>query len=122
MGKLFDNGPVLVILLVAVILIFGSKRLPDAARGLGRSLRIFKAETRGLLTDDEQPAAGQAQQVAPTVQAQPVAAPPADPMPATPAAVPPPQVAVPVQYPPVPPVSQPAPPAAPVTPEADQHQ
>jgi sec-independent protein translocase protein TatA len=45
-----------IIALVAVVL-FGGKRLPDAARGIGRSLRIFKAETKGLLTDDDQPAA-----------------------------------------------------------------
>ena len=38
----------LIVLLVVVLLLFGSKRLPDAARGLGRSLRIFKAETKGL--------------------------------------------------------------------------
>ncbi len=31
---------------------FGAKRLPDAARSLGRSLRIIKAETRGLADDD----------------------------------------------------------------------
>ena len=30
-----------------VVVLFGAKRLPDAARGLGRSLRIFKAETKG---------------------------------------------------------------------------
>ena len=37
------------LIIVALILIlFGAKRLPDAARGLGRSLRIFKAETKGL--------------------------------------------------------------------------
>jgi sec-independent protein translocase protein TatA len=41
-----------IIALVAVVL-FGSKRLPDAAQGLGRSLRIFKAETKGLVTDDD---------------------------------------------------------------------
>lgn len=43
---------ILVILLV-VLLLFGAKRLPDAARGLGRSLRIFKAETKGLMDDDD---------------------------------------------------------------------
>jgi len=36
-----------------VLLLFGAKRLPDAARGLGRSLRIFKAETKGLAGSDE---------------------------------------------------------------------
>lgn len=44
------------ILLAIVLLLFGSKKLPDAARGVGRSLRIFKAETKGLM-DDDQPAA-----------------------------------------------------------------
>ena len=34
--------------MVVLILLFGAKRLPDAARSLGRSLRIIKAETRGL--------------------------------------------------------------------------
>jgi sec-independent protein translocase protein TatA len=44
-----------IILLVAVIVvIFGSKRLPDAARSLGRSMRIMKAETKGLMDDDKQ--------------------------------------------------------------------
>jgi sec-independent protein translocase protein TatA len=40
------------VLVVVLLLLFGAKRLPDAARGLGRSLRIFKAETKGLLDDD----------------------------------------------------------------------
>jgi sec-independent protein translocase protein TatA len=50
--KLFDS-PATVILILAVVLLFGSKKLPDAARGVGRSLRIFKAETKGLMTDDD---------------------------------------------------------------------
>jgi sec-independent protein translocase protein TatA len=52
MADLFDRPSVLLIALVAVIVLFGSKRLPDAARGVGRSLRILKAETAGL-TDGE---------------------------------------------------------------------
>ena len=39
----------IVVLVVLLILLFGAKRLPDGARALGRSLRIFKAETEGLL-------------------------------------------------------------------------
>jgi sec-independent protein translocase protein TatA len=39
------------IIVALVLLLFGAKRLPDAARGLGRSLRIFKAETKGLTGD-----------------------------------------------------------------------
>ena len=34
----------LVVLIVLVVVIFGWKRLPDAARSLGRSMRIFKSE------------------------------------------------------------------------------
>jgi sec-independent protein translocase protein TatA len=40
------------VLVVILILLFGAKRLPDAARSLGRSMRILKAETRGLQDDD----------------------------------------------------------------------
>jgi len=36
----------LLIILAVLILLFGAKKLPDAARGLGRSLRIFKAEVK----------------------------------------------------------------------------
>jgi sec-independent protein translocase protein TatA len=43
-----------IVLIVVLILLFGAKRLPDAARSLGRSLRIIKAETRGLADDDVQ--------------------------------------------------------------------
>lgn len=36
------------ILLIVVVVLFGAKRLPDAARSLGKSLRIFKSEVREL--------------------------------------------------------------------------
>jgi sec-independent protein translocase protein TatA len=42
----------IIVLAVVLVLLFGAKRLPDAARSLGRSLRIIKAETRGLAEDD----------------------------------------------------------------------
>jgi len=41
------------VLVVVLVLLFGAKRLPDAARSLGRSLRIIKAETKGLADDDK---------------------------------------------------------------------
>jgi len=44
----------IIVLVVVLILLFGAKRLPDASRALGRSLRILKAETRGLAEDDVQ--------------------------------------------------------------------
>ena len=36
------------IIALLVVLLFGAKRLPDAARGIGRSLRIFKSEVKGM--------------------------------------------------------------------------
>ena len=47
------GGWELVLILLVFMLLFGAKRMPDAARSLGRSLRIFKAETKGLRDDDE---------------------------------------------------------------------
>lgn len=41
---------IILVVLVFVIL-FGSKKLPDAARGLGRSLRIFKSEVSEMTSD-----------------------------------------------------------------------
>ena len=37
-----------IILLLVVVVLFGSKRLPDAARSLGKSMRIFKTEVKEL--------------------------------------------------------------------------
>ncbi len=43
----------IIVLVVVLVLLFGAKRLPDAARSLGRSLRIIKSETKGLMDDDK---------------------------------------------------------------------
>ena len=43
----------IIVFVVVLVLLFGAKRLPDAARSLGRSLRIIKAETKGLVDDDK---------------------------------------------------------------------
>lgn len=46
------------IVIVVFFVLFGSAKLPQAARSLGRSMRIFKAETKGLMTDgDDSPEA-----------------------------------------------------------------
>ncbi len=45
--------PELIIIVLVVLLLFGGKKLPEMARGTGRALRIFKAETKGLMTDDD---------------------------------------------------------------------
>ena len=36
-----------------LVLLFGASKLPELARGSGRALRIFKAETKGLIDDDD---------------------------------------------------------------------
>jgi sec-independent protein translocase protein TatA len=51
--------PELLLILAVVILLFGAAKLPELARGSGRALRIFKAETKGL-TDDEKSGSGAA--------------------------------------------------------------
>ncbi|MEU4671419.1 Sec-independent protein translocase subunit TatA [Amycolatopsis sp. NPDC023774] len=38
----------IIILVLVVVLLFGAKRLPDAARSIGKSMKIFKAETKDL--------------------------------------------------------------------------
>lgn len=115
MGRLFEHPVTIIALIVIVILLFGSKRLPDLASGIGQSLRIFKKEIRDLSDDDK--AATTQQTTAPTAPpAATAAAPAAPPAPVVPATPPvPPAPAAPVD---------PAPPAAPVagtTAEHDPH-
>ena len=57
----------LAIIAVLVVVLFGAKRLPDAARSLGKSLRIFKSEVRELQNDGKPNTP-----VAPPAPAQPV--------------------------------------------------
>jgi|SRR6478735_5231315 len=81
------------IIIAVFILLFGAKKLPDAARGLGRSLRILKSEVSAMHDDDpkEKPPAetdATARQATPAGQIL-----------ATPAAQVPPVVAAPVVQP-----------------------
>ena len=46
--------PELLLILLVLVLLFGAKKLPELARGSGRALRIFKAETKGLMDDDDE--------------------------------------------------------------------
>ncbi|WP_327581003.1 Sec-independent protein translocase subunit TatA [Nonomuraea sp. NBC_00507] len=54
------GAPEIILILVALVLLFGAKKLPDLARGVGRSLRIFKAETSKMTEDDDKPTVVQA--------------------------------------------------------------
>jgi len=49
---MFDAPWHWIVLAIVVIAMFGYKRLPDASRAVGRSLRIFKSELKGLSEDD----------------------------------------------------------------------
>lgn len=44
----------ILLLLIVVVLLFGAKRLPDSARSLGKSLRIFKGEMKEMKNDGEE--------------------------------------------------------------------
>lgn len=47
-------GPTeILLILLVLVLLFGAKKLPELARGSGRALRIFKAETKGLMDDED---------------------------------------------------------------------
>lgn len=57
-----DLGPwEIAIIAVVILVLFGSAKLPQAARSLGRSMRIFKTETKGLIGDDDDEKQGRSQ-------------------------------------------------------------
>ena len=61
---MFDpSAPHIIILLVVVLLLFGSTRLPGAAEALGKSMRIFKSEAKKLHDDDKSPDGAKVTQV-----------------------------------------------------------
>lgn len=51
--NLAQPSHILLVLLVFIVL-FGAKRLPDSARSLGRSLRIFKSEMNEMKNDGDE--------------------------------------------------------------------
>ena len=55
-GDLFDSPWKVLIIAVVIIVLFGSKKLPHAARSLGQSMRILKKEVQGLHEDEPQTA------------------------------------------------------------------
>jgi sec-independent protein translocase protein TatA len=56
-GNLFDSPWKVLIVAVVLIVLFGSKKLPDAARSLGKSMRILKSEVEDMRGDHEVEAA-----------------------------------------------------------------
>jgi sec-independent protein translocase protein TatA len=54
-GDLFDSPWKILIVAVVILVLFGSKKLPSAARSLGQSMRILKKEVQGLHEDEPEP-------------------------------------------------------------------
>ncbi len=52
MGNLFDSPWKVLVVAIVLIVLFGSKKLPDAARSLGKSMRILKTEVSDLHHDE----------------------------------------------------------------------
>ena len=95
-GDLFDSPWKILIIAAVVLILFGSKKMPDAARSLGRSMRILKSEVKGMHDDDAADAQGgqqaqpQPQQLTTAAGAPAASVPmaPADGVPAAPAPAP----------------------------------
>jgi sec-independent protein translocase protein TatA len=47
------GGWELVLIVLVILLLFGAKKLPELARGSGRAVRTFKAETKGPVDEDD---------------------------------------------------------------------
>ena len=52
----------IIFLLIVVILLFGYKKLPDIARSVGQSMKVFKKEVKELRDDDSKDPQAQIQQ------------------------------------------------------------
>jgi sec-independent protein translocase protein TatA len=63
-GDLFDSPWKILIVAVVIIVLFGSRKLPSAARSLGQSMRILKKEVQGLHEDEPEPRPAGAQPAA----------------------------------------------------------
>ena len=67
-ARLFDSPVHLLILVLIIVVVFGWKRLPDAARSLGRSARILKSEVDGMTKSDASGQTVPGEQAPPTAQ------------------------------------------------------
>ena len=74
-GDLFDSPLKVLIIAIVVLVLFGSRKLPDAARSLGKSMRILKTEVSGLHEDEETAPSATAQAAPAQFQAQAAPAP-----------------------------------------------
>ena len=74
-GNLFDSPWKILLVAVVLIALFGSKKLPHAARSLGQSMRILKKEVQSLHEDENESPAQDGTSAPQLPQAQPTAAP-----------------------------------------------
>jgi sec-independent protein translocase protein TatA len=80
-GTSIERPSTWAVIAIAALVLFGYKRLPEVTRSVGKSLRIFKTEMKGMSSDDETrdatatPAPAPAEPTPPAVQAAPPAAP-----------------------------------------------
>ena len=74
-GDLFDSPWKILIIAVVIIVLFGSKKLPQAARSLGQSMRIMKREVSSLHEDEQEAPAQSGTAAPPFQQPQPTPAP-----------------------------------------------
>ena len=72
-GNLFDSPWKILIVALVILVLFGSKKLPSAARSLGQSMRILKKEVQDLHEDEPEsiPAGVQAAAQAPAEASRP---------------------------------------------------
>ena len=61
---LFDKPWLILVIVILFVLMFGSRKLPGAARSLGQSMRILKKEVQGLHEDEPEPQPAGAQPAA----------------------------------------------------------
>ncbi len=73
-ADLFDSPWKILIVAIVIIVLFGSRKLPAAARSLGQSMRILKTEVQGLHEENETQTTRSAPATTPA-QIQPTAAP-----------------------------------------------
>jgi len=73
-GNLFDSPWKILLVAVVLIVLFGSKKLPHAARSLGQSMRILKKEVQSLHEDENESPAQDGTSAPQLPQAQPTAA------------------------------------------------
>ncbi len=72
------------IVIAVFVLLFGAKKLPDAARSLGKSMRIFKSEIKEMQSDGKDPEGREGETAKPAASPTPIASERVEPTPAPP--------------------------------------